>query len=612
MPETGTSYNDVLICSTRYASLCSPRRLMTDPGTAARAQDDDPHTEAFAGRLGAFLLKRGTIDALAVRRAQRAQKQSGERFDVVTTRLGLVPEAEMTRALAEFLSLPFLEAAHLPRAPLLKEQLRLPFLKTHRLLPILDDPDRVVVAMADPFDLEAVGAMAYLLGRPVERCLAPPADLERAIEKLYGGNGEAADGEGIASLAEEASDDDIRRLEDMASEAPIIRLVHQLIVRAVEARASDIHVEPREDCLRVLFRIDGILHTVEALPPAVRAPVTSRIKIMAHLNIAERRLPQDGRIRTTVRGKDIDLRVSTMPTLHGESVVLRILDRCSVVLEFPALGFEGPTYEAFARILDHPNGIVLVTGPTGSGKTTTLYAALNALNNSERKIFTIEDPIEYQLAGINQVQVRPKLGLTFAAAFRSILRQDPDIIMVGEIRDLETAQIAIQASLTGHLVFSTVHTNSAAATVARLLDMGVEDYLLASSVTGVLAQRLVRRLCEACAAPADISKRFLDSVHQRGLMPATGLDAAGQSLRLRKKVGCEACRHTGFSGRTCIAEVLVMSDAVRDRILSSGTERSVEEAAVGGGMMTMFQDGLAKAFRGQTTVEEVLRATRIN
>jgi general secretion pathway protein E len=585
---------------------------MSDPGSTARTQGDDPHTEAFAAKLGAFLLARGSLDELAVRRAQRAHKQSGERFDLVLTRLGLVPEAELSRALAEYLSLPFVGAADLPQAPVLTEQLPLQFLKSHRLLPIADVPDRVVVAMADPFDLEAVAAIAYLLGRRAERCLAPPADLERAIEKLYGDRGVAAGGGSVASMPEEASDEDIRRLEDMASEAPIIRLVHQLILRAVEVRASDIHVEPREDCLCILFRIDGILHTVETLPPAVRAAVTSRIKIMAHLNIAERRLPQDGRIGATVRGKDVDLRVSSMPTLHGESLVLRILDRSSVVLEFSALGFHGATYEALARILDQPNGIVLVTGPTGSGKTTTLYAALNALNNSERKIFTIEDPIEYQLSGINQVQVRPKLGLTFAAALRSILRQDPDIIMVGEIRDLETAQIAIQASLTGHLVFSTVHTNSAAATVTRLLDMGVEGYLLASSVTGVLAQRLVRRLCEACAVPAEASRGFLDTLRQQGFVPAAGVGAAEQPIRLRKKVGCEACRHTGFSGRTCISELLGMSNAVRDRILASATERAVEEAAIGAGMITMFQDGLAKAFRGQTTIDEVLRATRIN
>jgi general secretion pathway protein E len=583
---------------------------MSNPGSAARTQLDDPHSEVFADKLGEFLLERGTIDELAVRRAQRAQRQSGERFDLVLTRLGLLPEAELSRVLAEYLSLPFLRAADLPDAPLLKQQLRLQFLKSHRLLPAVDQPDRVVVVMADPFDLEAVAAISYLLGRPVERCLAAPADLERAIERLYGDGGVGGDGGKVASLPDQASDEDIRRLEDMASEAPIIRLVHQLIVRAVEAHASDIHVEPREDSLRILFRIDGVLHSTETLSPAVRAAVTSRIKIMAHLNIAERRLPQDGRIRSTVRGKEVDLRVSTMPTLHGESIVLRILDRSSVVLEFPALGFRGRTHEAFVRILDQPNGIVLVTGPTGSGKTTTLYSALNALNNSERRIFTIEDPVEYQLTGVNQVQVHPKLGLTFATALRSILRQDPDIIMVGEIRDLETAQIAIQASLTGHLVFSTVHTNSAAATVTRLLDMGVEDYLLASSVTGVLAQRLVRRLCEACAAPAQVSGTFLDKLRQQGCIPAGSSVAAAQGLR--KKVGCEACRYTGFAGRTCIAELLVMSDAVRDRILSSGTERGVEEAAVQSGMLTMLQDGLAKAFRGETTIEEVLRATRIH
>jgi general secretion pathway protein E len=583
---------------------------MSNPGSAARTQLDDPHTEAFADKLGEFLLERGTIDELAVRRAQRAQRQSGERFDLVLTRLGLLPEAELSRVLAEYLSLPFLRAADLPDAPLLKQQLRLQFLKNHRLLPVVDQPHRVVLAMADPFDLEAVAAISYLLGRPVERCLAAPADLERAIEKLYGDGDVQGEGGKVASLPDQANDEDIRRLEDMASEAPIIRLVHQLIVRAVELHASDIHVEPREDSLRILFRIDGVLQSTETLPPAVRAAVTSRIKIMAHLNIAERRLPQDGRIRSTVRGKEVDLRVSTMPTLHGESIVLRILDRSSLVLEFPALGFHGPTHDAFVRILDQPNGIVLVTGPTGSGKTTTLYSALNALNNSERKIFTIEDPVEYQLPGVNQVQVHPKLGLTFATALRSILRQDPDIIMVGEIRDLETAQISIQASLTGHLVFSTVHTNSAAATVTRLLDMGVEDYLLASSVTGVLAQRLVRRLCEACAAPAEVSETFLDKLRQQGCIPPGSSVAAAQGLR--KKVGCEACRHTGFAGRTCIAELLVMSDAVRDRILSSGTERAVEEAAVQSGMITMLHDGLEKAFRGETTIEEVLRATRIH
>ena len=332
----------------------------------------------------------------------------------------------------------------------------------------------------------------------------------------------------------------MRRLEDMASEAPVIRLVHDLITRAVEAQASDIHIEPREDSVRVRYRIDGVLTTVETLPLSLRAAVTSRVKIMAHLNIAERRLPQDGRVKATVRGRPIDFRVSTMPTMLGESVVMRILDRSSVPLDFAPLGFRGAVLDGFMRLLAQPNGIILVTGPTGSGKTTTLYTALHLLNKAESKLFTVEDPIEYQLAGINQIQVQPKIGLTFAHALRSILRQDPDIIMVGEIRDLETAQMAIQASLTGHLVLSTLHTNGAAASLTRLMDMGVDDYLLASTVTGILAQRLVRRLCTKCAAPETAPPPL---IARRG---DTHQDLSG----LRRKVGCQACRNTGYQGRT--------------------------------------------------------------
>jgi general secretion pathway protein E len=362
--------------------------------------------------------------------------------------------------------------------------------------------------------------------------------------------------------------------------------------------------------LRVRYRLDGMLHTVETLPLSVRAAVTSRIKIMAQLNIAERRLPQDGRIKTTVHGREIDLRVSTMPTLCGESVVLRILDRSSVQLDFQSLGFAGPAHEAFAKLLNQPNGIILVTGPTGSGKTTTLYTALNALNTSESKTFTVEDPIEYQLVGVNQIQVQPKIGLSFAHALRSILRQDPDIIMVGEIRDLETAQMSIQASLTGHLVLSTVHTNSASATVTRLLDMGVADYLLSSTLTGVLAQRLVRRLCQACAAPVPDSELLLERLRHQpdGVTRALPKDGRG----LRHKTGCKVCRNTGYLGRTTISELLVVTDPVRRQILESGSEAAIQQAALEAGMVSMFDDGLAKALRGETTIDEVLRVTRMN
>jgi general secretion pathway protein E len=327
---------------------------------------------------------------------------------------------------------------------------------------------------------------------------------------------------------------------------------------------------------------------------------------MANLNIAERRLPQDGRVKSTVRGKPIDLRISTMPTMLGESVVLRILDRSSVELDFEGLGFRGATLERFTGLLAQPNGIVLVTGPTGSGKTTTLYTALSRLDRAESKLFTVEDPIEYQLAGISQIQVQPRIGLTFAHALRSILRQDPDIIMVGEIRDLETAQMAIQASLTGHLVLSTLHTNSAAASLTRLMDMGVDDYLLASTLTGVLAQRLVRRLCERCAVPEAAPPAFV-----RDRIERIGGARHGELRGLRRKAGCPACRHTGYAGRTTISELLVMSEALRRKVLERGSESAIEAAAAEGGMVGMLDDGLAKALAGETTIEEVLRVTRI-
>jgi general secretion pathway protein E len=561
----------------------------------------DPRTDDFIEGLKAHLVARGVLDEFAALRAQRAQRQSGERFDLVLTKLGLVSEAEMTRQLSDYLGLPLVEASELPDYPLLADRLELQFLMTNRVIPIGEHGQHIVVATSDPFNTDPVAAIGYLIGRPVEARLMTPADLERAVERLYGRSSVAAPG-AAAQPGDQANDEDVRRLEDLASEAPVIRLVHDLIARAVEVQASDIHIEPREDSVRVRYRLDGMLHTVESLPLSMRAAVTSRIKIMAQLNIAERRLPQDGRIKATVRGREIDLRISTMPTMQGESVVLRILDRSSVQLDFASLGFSGAPLNAFTRLLAQPNGIILVTGPTGSGKTTTLYTALNTLNSQEQKVFTVEDPIEYQLVGVNQIQVQPKIGLTFAHALRSILRQDPDIIMVGEIRDLETAQMAIQAALTGHLVLSTLHTNSAASSLTRLLDMGVPDYLLASTVTGVLAQRLVRRLCPSCSVPTEADPALIERL---------GGDI--RSLRgLRAKHGCPLCRQTGFQGRTTVSELLVMDASVCEPLLDSGTEAAIETAAIKSGMTTMFQDGLGKALRGETTIEEVLRVTRMN
>jgi len=525
---------------------------------------------------------------------------------LVLTRLGLISEIDLAKAVADELSLPLASYGDLPTEPVFPNKLDVGFLRLNKVLPIASSGDSLTVAMADPFNDEAIDAISYLIECPVERCLVAPADFEKAIEALYDSPmGRDAPGETGHPGAGDGSEEDVERLRDIASEAPIIRLVNRLIAGAVEQQASDIHVEPLEDCVRVRFRVDGVLHVAEQLPLGMHAAITSRIKIISKLNIAERRLPQDGRIKLAVRGRDIDFRVSSTPTLHGESVVLRILDRSGVVLEFGALGYAGAALENLEQLLAQPNGIVLVTGPTGSGKTTTLYTALTGLNHAERKIFSVEDPVEYELGGVNQMQVQPKIGLDFATALRSILRQDPDIIMIGEIRDLETAQIAIQASLTGHLVLSTLHTNSALATVARLIDMGVEGYLLAATVTGIIAQRLVRRLCQACAQPVDHVPKFIAR-----LVPEHVAARLPERANLRRPVGCAECRNTGYASRTSVVELLVMDDDIRGLVVSGAAQAELERTAVDKGFRTMFEDGLFKVFSGETSIDEVLRSTR--
>ncbi len=569
-----------------------------------------PKSAAFAERFGAFLVEKGHLNDLSLRRAQRAHVQSGERFDLVLTRLGLLSESELASAFSTYLGLPLMSSDELAHAVPFATELKREFLSGATIVPVRDEGGRVLLAMADPFNEEALAAVSFQLSRPVDRAVAARSDVMSAIKQNYAGENErdvpSRHGDDAATEAQ-ASEEDVRHLEELASEAPIIRLVHDLIARAAEMGASDIHFEPRSDSLHARFRIDGILHTVEQLPPTVKAAVTSRIKIMARLNIAERRLPQDGRITATVQGRKIDLRVSTIPTIGGESVVLRLLDRSQVQLDFAKLGFDDERRAKFIETLRQPNGIILVTGPTGSGKTTTLYTALSLLNNTERKTFTVEDPVEYEVAGVNQIQVQPKIGLTFGNTLRSILRQDPDIVMVGEIRDLETAQVSIQASLTGHLVLSTVHTNSAAATVARLLDMGVENYLLASTLKGVLAQRLVRTLCQNCAAPTEPTPVLIDSLKSAGVAH----DAANWAAHLRKPIGCNACRQTGFRGRTMVSELLVLNSHIQESILGDTTERRIEEVARASGMISMFEDGLGKVLGGETTLDEVIRVTRM-
>jgi general secretion pathway protein E len=557
----------------------------------------------IADGLGTFLLSRGTIDSATLDRARRAARTTAERFDRVLTRLGLLSETDLTAALCAYLGVPAASAAEAPAEPVLPQAIHAEFVRRNRVLPLALGEDGLVVGVTDPFNDEPLRALAYLIGRPVRPRLLAPGDFDKAYQALYALA--PSDSSGPEAGGGEASETDIQRLRDMASDAPTIRLVNQIISDAVEARASDIHVEPTGDTVLIRYRIDGALRTVRTLPPDLRAAATSRLKIMARLDIAERRLPQDGRIKVAVRGIDIDLRVSTVPTAFGESVVLRILDRSRVELDFGKLGFGADHLAALQGLMSQPNGIVLVTGPTGSGKTTTLYTALKTLNRPDRKLFTVEDPIEYQLDRINQVQVHPAIGFDFPHALRSILRQDPDIIMIGEIRDLETARIAVQASLTGHLVLSTLHTNSAAASLTRLVDMGIESYLLASTLRGVLAQRLVRRLCRACCAPHDSAGAWAKELGRR----VADIGRLGHA-DLRRPVGCSACGHTGFTGRTTIAELLTVDAEIERLILSAASDADLERAARSRGMLTMYETGMAKVWSGVTTIDEVLSVTR--
>jgi general secretion pathway protein E len=543
------------------------------------------------------------IDDATLDRAQRAARTTTERFDRVLTKLGLLSETDLTNALCEYLELPPGSATEAPAEPILPLVIQPDFVRRNRVLPLAIADDALVVGVTDPFNEEPLRALAYLLGRPVSLRLFAPADFDKLYQLLYAPS--ALDTSAAESVVGEASETDVQRLRDMASEAPTIRLVNQLISEAVEARASDIHIEPMGDAVLVRYRIDGALRTVRTLPPDLRAGTTSRLKIMARLDIAERRLPQDGRIKIAVRGIDIDLRMSTIPTAYGESVVLRILDRSRVELDFAKLGFASEQLAAFQNLMSQPNGIILVTGPTGSGKTTTLYTALKMLNRPDRKLFTVEDPIEYQLDRINQIQVHPAIGLDFPHALRSILRQDPDIIMIGEIRDLETARIAVQASLTGHLVFSTLHTNSAAASITRLVDMGIESYLLASTLRGVLAQRLVRRLCTSCCVAHDNGEHWIEEIRRR----VAEIDALG-TANLRRPVGCSLCANTGYAGRTTITELMVVDPEIEQLILSSASDADLERIARSRGMQVMYETGMAKVWSGVTTVDEVLSVTR--
>ncbi|HEV2619138.1 MAG TPA: ATPase, T2SS/T4P/T4SS family [Acidobacteriaceae bacterium] len=549
-----------------------------------------------------FLVTSGRVPAAALERAKRLAAEHGDRLASVLTNIGLISERELAHGFATALDIPIILPAEFPTEAIVGDQLSPKFLKSMRVLPIENRTDCLVLAMADPSDDEAAAAIGFALEKAIERRAACAGDLDVAWERLYGGR-LAADTLAAAADAAESRGDDADRLKDLASEAPVIRIVDQLVAQAVELRASDIHIEPLPDLLRIRYRVDGVLRETDGPPARLATAVISRIKVLAKLNIAERRLAQDGRIRLAVRGQEIDMRVSTTPTIHGESVVLRILDQGSMVLEFSVLGFEPALIARWQQALARPHGIVLVTGPTGSGKTTTLYASLATLNTPDRKILTIEDPVEYQLKGVNQVQIKPQIGLTFASALRSFLRQDPDIMLIGEIRDLETAQTAVQASLTGHLILASLHTNDAPSAITRLLDMGVEDYLLTSTLSAIAGQRLVRALCPQCKCSYRAAS---DLVARLELAPPMN----GEGVLLWRPIGCPACDGTGFHGRTTIFELLVVTDAIRRLVMERAEARAIQAMAVAEGMVTMYQDGLRKALTGVTTIDEVLRATR--
>ena len=560
--------------------------------------------ESLDERICDYLVARGRLKEADLARARRLHEEDGEGNLVpLLTRLGLVSEREMADALSEVLGLPLLSAKEFPEAPPANVAMSVRFLKQYHIVPIAETDTTVTVVVADPAERYAIQAVELATGKPVEIKVGFRSEIDDVIERYYG-SGRSAMGTIVENLSDEnsRSEDDIEHLRDLASEAPVIRLVNLVIQRAVEQRASDIHIEPFENRLKVRYRIDGVLHEVESPPAASTAAVISRVKIMAKLNIAERRLPQDGRIMLRVQGKELDLRVSTVPTSFGESVVMRILDRESIVFDFHTLGFTDQFLSQFTKVLELPHGILLVTGPTGSGKTTTLYTALSKLNTPDVKIITVEDPVEYQIEGINQIQAKPQIGLDFSHALRSIVRQDPDIIMIGEMRDLETAKIAIQSALTGHLVLSTLHTNNAAGGITRLLDMGVEDYLMTSTVNGILAQRLVRRLEPTHAERYEALPEVVEQFGLRRFQPEG-------KVQLYKPMPSPITT-TGYHGRTTIMEFLVMTDPLRRLVMQHADMGKIEELAREEGMRTMYEDGLVKSLMGVTTIEEVLRVTQ--
>jgi len=542
-------------------------------------------------RLGEILIARKQLAQEDLDRALELQKERGDKIGRILVDLGFVAQRDVLAALSEQLNLPLANLEAPPPVTPETERLSPRFLRQARAIPLRVEDSTMVLAMADPLDFETVSTARAATGLKIRLELAGETEIRDALDKFYGeqpAQGPVLDGEGQEGEA------DLEQLRDMASEAPVIRLVNAMIGQAVEKRASDIHIEPFEKEFRVRYRVDGVLYDQEPPPRELKAAIISRVKLMAKLNIAERRLPQDGRIKIKILGREVDLRVSTLPTLYGESVVMRLLDRSAGdFYDLRNLGFDDHMLARMEHFTALPHGIFFVTGPTGSGKSTTLYSALKRINQSDKKIITIEDPVEYQMDGINQIHVNPQIGLTFAAGLRHIVRQDPDVIMVGEVRDRETADVAIRSALTGHFVYSTLHTNDAPSAITRLTDMGVENYLICSSLVAVLAQRLVRLVCPFCKVPA-----------------GARITPLGSSIETYKGAGCERCFNSGFVGRVGIFEMMELSDELRKLIMRNADASEITMAARRSGMRTLREDGWMKVEAGVTTAEEVMRVTQ--
>ncbi len=542
-------------------------------------------------RLGEILLERQKIERDELDRALELQQERGDKLGKILVDMGLIAQRDVLAALSDQLAIPLVTIDGPPPAAPEIEGLSDRFLRQCRAYPVALSDSILTLAMADPLDFETVAAVRAYSGLQIRTALAAEQEILDAIDRHYG----ESERETVAAGGDdEQATADLEHLRDMASEAPVIRLVNAMIAEAVEKRASDIHIEPFEKEFRVRFRIDGVLFEQDPPPRELKAAIISRIKLMAKLNIAERRLPQDGRIKIKVLGREVDLRVSSLPTLYGESVVMRLLDRSAGdFYDLQRLGFDEGMLKRMEHFTSLPHGIFLVTGPTGSGKSTTLYSALKRINLPDKKIITIEDPVEYQMDGINQMHVNPQIGLTFAAGLRHIVRQDPDVIMVGEIRDRETADIAIRAALTGHLVFSTLHTNDAPSAITRLTDMGVENYLITSSLVAVLAQRLVRVICASCKEPG-----------KRAMTPE------GEQIPTFRGAGCAACNGTGYSSRVGIFEMMDVNDEMRRLIMANADATRLTETARRNGMRNLREDGWMKIRDGITTVSEVMRVTQ--